>query len=285
MRFFLRTRKFKVCVSVMAAVLVCLIVLRAVTDFFSTGSSAVSTLLSPVTQLVTALDNTFSDLNKKLIDGDTLLLENKSLKEQLAALRAENAQLQQIKNENEFYKNYLGIKDNHPDFSFLGAKVVAKDSSDPFGSFTVNKGSFDDVSVYDPVIVGEYLVGYVYSVGPTTCKVLTILHPDMTIGANDSRTDDSGIISGTADFAAQNKVKLYNLSRSCNVAVGDYIVTSGEGIFPEGILIGTVDNIKSDNYTSSLYATVIPFADLESLKNVMIITNFNNQGALWEGGQ
>ena len=123
-------------------------------------------------------------------------------------------------------------------------------------------------------------MGYISQVGLTTSKVTTILSPQIVAGANDSRTGDTGVISGTADFAAEKKLKFYNLTRDCQIAVGDTVITSGEGLFPDGLLIGTVETIKSDSNTSSLYSTVIPFVDFTDIRNVMVITDFEGQGAL-----
>ena len=64
------------------------------------------------------------------------------------------------------------------------------------------------------------------------------------------------------------------------MAVGDYIVTSGEGIFPEGLLIGSVKSIGSEKYNTSIFATVEPFADLDDIRDVMVITDFEGQGGL-----
>ena len=64
------------------------------------------------------------------------------------------------------------------------------------------------------------------------------------------------------------------------MAVGDFIVTSGEGIFPEGLLIGTVRSIGSEKYNTSLFAEVEPFANLNDIRDVMVITGFEGQGGL-----
>ena len=116
--------------------------------------------------------------------------------------------------------------------------------------------------------------------GLTTAKVNTVLSAELTAGALDNRTSDSGIVSGTVELANKGQTKFYNLSRSCNIAVGDYVVTSGEGIFPSGILIGTIQSIGSDKYNTSIYANVKPFVEIDEIKNVMVITDFDGQGGL-----
>ena len=118
----------------------------------------------------------------------------------------------------------------------------------------------------------------------TTSKITTISSPELIAGALDNRTTDSGLLSGNLEFAEKGYAKFYNLSRSCNIAIGDYVVTSGEGIFPEGLLIGTIQSIGSDEYNTSIYASVKPFVDIEEIRDVMVIIDFEGQGGLIVGG-
>ena len=144
----------------------------------------------------------------------------------------------------------------------------------------INKGSLNGIAANDPVRTEAGLVGYVSQTGLTTSKVVTVLSAELTAGALDNRTNDSGILSGTAELAGEGLTKFYNLSRSCNIAVGDYVVTSGEGIFPAGLLIGTIKSIGSDKYNTSIYANIEPFVDFSEIKSVMVITDFEGQGGL-----
>lgn len=280
MRFFLRTKKFRICLSVIAAVLALCIAVRIIGGVISPGSGLLGTIIAPFQSLATSVSRAIDNLEKKYNDGNELLLENQRLKEENDALRKQNTDYDETLRQNEFYKDYLEIKDNNPDFSFCDAKLISLDKDDLYLSFVINKGSSHGVKQYDPVIVGNSLVGYISKVGLTTSKVTTLLSPQIVAGATDSRTGDAGVIAGTADFAAEKKIKLYNLSRDCQVAVGDTIVTSGEGLFPQGLLIGTVETIKSDTFTSSLYSSVIPFVDFTDINKVMVITKFEGQGAL-----
>ena len=136
------------------------------------------------------------------------------------------------------------------------------------------------ISANDPVITEAGLVGFVSQAGLTTSKIVTVLSPELSAGALDNRTNDSGVLSGAVSLASDGRTRFYNLSRSCNIAVGDYVVTSGEGIFPSGLLIGTIQSIGSDKYNTSIYAEVKPFVDFDSLKGVMVITEFDGQGGL-----
>lgn len=280
MRFFLRTKKFRVCLSIIAVTLALCIAVRVIGGILSPGSGLWGTIIAPFQQAATYISRGIDNFQKKYSQGNELLLENQKLKEENDSLRKQNVDYQETMRQNEFYRDYLEIKDSNPDFTFCDAKLISVDKDDLYHSFVINKGSVDGIEAYDPVIIGNSLVGYISKVGLTTSKVTTILSPEIVAGANDSRTADTGIISGTADFAAEDKLKFYNLTRDCQVAVGDTVVTSGEGLFPNGLLIGTVETIKSDTNTSSLYSTVVPFVDFSHITNVMIITSFQGQGAL-----
>lgn len=57
-------------------------------------------------------------------------------------------------------------------------------------------------------------------------------------------------------------------------------MTSGEGIFPDGLIIGEIESIGSDEIDNSIYAVISPFVDFSEIKNVMVITDFDGQGGL-----
>ena len=178
----------------------------------------------------------------------------------------------------EFYKNYLEIKDSHPDFKFAPATLISRDSADPYKGFVINKGSTDGIKAYDPVITDAGLVGYISEVGLTTSKVTTVLSPKFKAGGRDSRTADEGILSGRADFAKDNKCYFYNLQRDCSLSIGDSIITAGGGVFPKGLVIGTVGDIKQQIKGSSIYAVVDTAVDFDDIRNVMVITYYTGQG-------
>ena len=280
MRFFFRSKQFKIILAVTLALIVVSVSCIMLGGRISPQANLAGTLIAPFRTAFSAISNGVEDFFSALSDGNATLIKNAELETEISELREQIADYDKMSRENEFYKKYLEIKDKHPDFNFAPAAIISRDANDPFKSFTVNAGSIDGVEKRDPVITEAGLVGYVSEVGISTCKIETILNPDITLGALDNRTGDSGILYGSLETAEEGLTGLYNLSRSCSVAVGDYIVTSGEGIFPEGLLIGTIRSIGSEKYNTSIYATVKPFADIDNLRSVMIITNFEGQGGL-----
>lgn len=283
MRFFFRSKQFKVILSVTIVLIALSVTCVILGGRISPQADFAGTVIAPFRTLGAKISQGVEDFVGLFNAGNEASLKNAELESEINDLREQLVDYEEITRENEFYKEYLEIKEDHPDFKFAPATLIARDNNDPFKGFTINQGSLHGISQYDPVITDAGLVGYVTEVGLTTSKVTTILDPDITLGALDNRTSDSGILYGNLETAEKGLTGLYNLSRSCNVAVGDFIVTSGEGIFPKGLLVGTIQTIGSEKYNTSIYATIEPFADLNNLKNVMVITEFKGQGGIKPG--
>ena len=286
MRFFFRSRQFKVILSILIVLIAVSVIFSLIGSQISPQANIIGMITAPFRSAANGIWDGVEDFISAYKDGNELMLENAELEAEVNELREQLSDYQQTQAENEFYKKYLKIAENHPDFKFTAATLISRDNDDPYQSFVINKGSLNGVSAYDPVITDAGLVGFVSQVGLTTSKVTTILSPELSIGALDSRTNDSGVVSGNLEMARNGKTKFYNLARSCNVAIGDYVATSGEGIFPKGLLIGKIEAIGTDKYNTSIYATVTPFADVSEIRQVMVITDFEGQGnVIYEVGE
>lgn len=277
MRFFFRSRQFKIIAGIFVIVAVAAAAVAFVGASIAPQADIAGTIAAPFQKLASGISGFFSDISKSYNEGNEILLENAELRLELNELRSRLSEYDEAVAQNEFYKNYLGIKESNPDFIFSEASVIARDAEDPYGGFVINRGSLHDIALYDPVITDAGLVGYISEVGLTTSKVTTILSHELTVGAIDNRSRDSGIVSGALSLAGDGMCRMSNLSRSCNVAIGDYIITSGEGVFPDGLLIGIIEEIGSDPYNTTIYADIKPFSDISELREVMVITEFDGQ--------
>lgn len=278
MRFFLRSPQFRKTAIIVAVVLVLTITAAAIGGFMAPQAGLMGAVAAPFQKLGAAISGAWNENAANYQSAAKLNAEKKALEEEVNELREQLVDYQQAINQNKFYEDYLGIKEVNPDFKFCSGMIISSDPDDIFGGFTVDAGSLNGVALYDPVITDAGLVGYVTQVGPSTSKITTILSPSLTCGAFDSRTNDAGALSGTAEFAAKGNTRFYNLPRTCSVAVGDLVITSGNGVFPSGLIIGSVTNIGNDSLSSSLYATIEPAVNFDELTEVMIITSFAGQG-------
>lgn len=284
MRLFLRSRRFKIAATVISVVLVVSIIIRIAGGIIAPGASVLGTIAAPFEQFASSVTRFFNDFNTRVNKSDELVRENEELQNEINRLTQELLDYENALQENEFYEDYLEIKEQHQDFKFEPALLTAYDADNEFYSFNINKGSLSGVAAYDPVISSQGLIGYVSQVAPSYAKVTTILSPTISVGGYDNRTGDAGILSGHLSLAGKKLTQLSKLSRSCSVAIGDYVVTSGGGVFPQGLLIGTVSALDASDTNNYLYATISPAVDFENISECMVITNFAGQGALLSDG-
>ena len=279
MRFFFRSRKFKILLSVFLGLVILAGILFATGETLTPGSNIVATVTAPFKEAANWVTSGVSKFFKAFGEYDKLALENEELRKENEALVSELLKHQEAVTENEFLKEFLEIKEKNKDYIMEPATVTVRDTNDPYGGFTVNKGSLDGIAVGDPVITSAGLVGYVSEVGLSYAKVTTILSSNTNIAAIDRRTADVGVVGGSLKLAAEGKCRMYNIRNTAPVAVGDYVVTSGGGVYPEGLIIGKISAVTADDVTLSLTAEIIPSAEVYSSDNVMIITYFAGQGA------
>lgn len=278
MRFFFRSKKFKIMLGITSCVLVLALVAGIVGSAFSPQNGVIGAVTTSVEGFFNSCSDWVSDFFTKFEDNSELMQENSSLKSQVDELTSELMGYEEAKQENEMYEKYYGIKEQNPDYIMEPATLISRNADDPYGSFLINKGSLSGIAQYDPVITEAGLIGYISEVNPSYSKVTTVLDSTISCGGLDRRTRDSGIVSGELALAEQGKTRLNNLLRSSGVASGDYIVTSGGGVFPEGIIIGTVDSVHNESYNTALYAVITPVVDFSELRDMMVITYFSGQG-------
>lgn len=128
-------------------------------------------------------------------------------------------------------------------FDFVSAKVV-NNSTDRFTNFiTINKGKNDGIKSGMAVISPQGVVGKVKMTSQHFSVVASILNIDIMVSGVMKRTGYFGTIQW--DGTDPDYINFNFIPRHVEPIVGDSIITSGySGIFPEGILIGTISNIE-----------------------------------------
>ena len=269
---FFRSIQFKIFVAV-ALVLFGLMLNSSVRNGVAGfGEGIVGSIITPLQKLSTSISNAvggsltvFTDINKLKKQNAALTKQNKDLIQKQKDYDTYKSEIQRL-------KDLLGIKENNPTLSFTDAEIIAREPNGDLSSFTVDKGSLDGVNAKDAVITGDGLVGYVGEVGPTWSTVNTLLYLGSEVGAYISRTRDVGVVENNSEYAEKGLCKLSYLPRGCSVTKGDMVITSGIGsIFPKGITIGYVQDIKTETHGLSLFATVKPAVDVKTIKAVFII--------------
>ena len=276
MKDFFETWKFKILVGIAVFLAAIMAYAGANGRLTAAPQEILSVAVAPFQRAAAAVSNGVSSLWEKYTNIDAILEENEKLTTENAELRGQMVDYDKLKAENEAYKALTNIQEQHPEMSYVSSFVIGRDPLDSFYGFTLDKGSLDGVEANDAITSDEgYLLGVVTEVDLTSCKVMTILHPSFNAAGVVSRTRDNGIITGSADYAAEGLCILSNLSRSTLTKANDQVITTGlGGVFPPDVLVGVVQELVPEASGKSTIAVIKPGADPRTVKHVFIITNY-----------
>ena len=264
----------------LAAVIVT--VTMAALSAFGTGvatplQNAAGVLSAPFRAGFSAVTNWVDDRIRFADDYDALKEENAELKKRVAKLEEENRQAQADSAENKRLRELLNLRPQERNLQFESAMVVDHTSSNWTRTLTLNKGSSMDIAPKDCVINSEgYLVGVITEVGTNWATVLTTIDTDFEIGATVFRTGEAAIASGDFNLMGEHLLKLNYISSESALLNGDLVLTSGlGGYYPEGLVIGSVEDVITDDSGAMDYALLSPAVNFDELTEVFVITDFS----------
>ena len=276
MKDFFDTWKFKILVIVAVFLVGIMAYADANGRLTAAPQELLSVVLTPLQKVTSALSGGAASVWEKYTSIDDVMDRNEQLEAENAELRQQMVDYDRIKAENDAYKALARIQDTNSEASYVSAFVIGRDPLDEFGGFTLDQGSTDGVAVNDAIISDRgYLLGVVVEVDATSCKVMTILHPSFNAAGVISRTRENGIITGSADYAADGQCVLTNLDRATEARKGDQVITTGlGGVFPANLLVGTVQEVVPEQSGKSSSAVILPGADPRTVKHVFIVTEY-----------
>jgi len=199
----------------------------------------------------------------------SLKKESDNLKLKIKTLESENLVLIELKKENEILRKALeiGLK---KDFKLVFAQVIGKDVSQD--SILIDQGSKDGVRVGLPVITQQKtLVGKISQVYENFSKVQLLSNNESSFDAKISDTEIYGIVKGKGNF----KFYFDLIPKDREIKEGDFLVTSAlGGVFPPGLLIGEIKEVKKSDVELFQKAEIKPAFDITELKFLFVITEW-----------
>ena len=200
--------------------------------------------------------------------------ENESLKQEIVELNNKISESQSIQN----LKKALNFIPEDYKANMISASVVSKTDGNWYTSFVIGAGSDAGVKKDSLVMNGSGLVGIVYEVSKNYSKAISILDTKSSVSFKLLKNSDyKGVITQDTDISGKEKYKEngylqgYMFDSSYDVLPGDTLVTSGLGLYPEGILIGKVDKVIDDKNKSLKYVVIKPYADFKNIDDVIVI--------------
>ncbi len=193
-------------------------------------------------------------------------------------LRIERQELLQERAEVERLHRLLGFAQSSPGRSYVGARVVGV-SLAPSGLqlLVVDRGEADGVTRGKPVVTADGVVGRVHGATAHTAEVLALTDRYSAVAVRVDRTRARADVRGLGKPGA---CKLDYALRSDDVVEGDLLVSSGtDGVFPRGIPVGKVSQLKKAGNGLFVDATVTPAVDVTRLEEVLVVTSWEAPAA------
>lgn len=256
------------------------VTLAAMSIFSSTASplgNIVGVITSPFRSAAQSVADWYNEKQDYFADNRALRAANEELKRQIAEMQADVRDAETALEENERYREMLGLREKHRSFELESARVLNRSRSNWTSSLTLNCGTDYGIAVGDCVITERYeLVGVVSEVGYNWCTVLTVIDTDSSLGARVFRTGDVGLAQGDFALMGQGLLELsYLPNEGSQLLPGDLVLSSGlGGYYPADLTIGSVREVRTDDSGAASYAVVQPAADLETLTQVFVVKDF-----------
>lgn len=255
-------------------VLICILLFASAKDRLNVSfiDNAVNVVTKPFVSATAKTEQFFGDFfgyfknKKKLVKTvDELTYKNNYLEQKVNSLTS-------LEKENERLRDLLKLRDKYPEYKTVAASVIAKESGNYSRFITIDKGKESGIEVNKAVISQDGLVGLVFEVGNGWAKIQTILDPSTSVGCKITRTGDISVSEGDISLINQGLLKMLYISGGFTILEGDIVETSGLGeIYPQGIAIGRIKEIKVEESTDSQYALITPIVDFSDLYEVLVI--------------
>lgn len=215
--------------------------------------------------------------------------ENERLKIVVAQYTREKAQYNAIAADNENYKkllNFTKTQSNKYNYSYHYASVVSLTTEPSNNTLVIDLGARDGVKPNMSVISDKGMVGIISEVSEftSTVKLLTMMdssdpnsQPPIAATAMNKINQTFGMVE---DFNQQTgRLLMTRIADNDPIAKGDTIISSGiGGLYPRGLIIGTVESVGVGEYGLTKTAVVKPAAEFEDWKQLLVVFTPEEEG-------
>jgi len=201
---------------------------------------------------------------------DNLRAENEELRKELSALRLQLVQIDEYKLENErLHKLLNSVDDYRPKFDYHTTTVINRDPSTWYETIRINGGAADGFAPNMPVVCAEGLVGRIINTSEHESEVLLITDRNGAVSCMVQNTRTIGVVEGDNETT---NLSMIHVPYDAEIENYQQVITSGYGgIYPQGLLVGYINNIDLQSDGLMLNIDVRSYVDFEHLEDVMVL--------------
>jgi len=230
------------------------------------------TFASPIQSASSKASGATTGFFQQIFNFRSIAQQNEQLKERLTQVEQELNTARQATAENERLKALLNLNETIK-ISSVPARVIARDPSVWFNTITINRGSSSGIEMNMPVVTGGGIVGRVITVSPWASQVMLLTDEKAGAGAVVGQLGSGalGSVKGRADTGVA-LIEMRYVSGLEKVEVGDSVMTTGQdGIYPPGLNVGRVVDVKNGTATQAHQILIQPGAQLDHLEEVAVL--------------
>lgn len=265
MQKFVYTKLFKV--ILIAALFLLLIFLNPV-NIFNPIRSGFSAMLLPFQKAFYSFSAGVENIKDFAGSIGQLKSENEKLIKENQSLLAENAMVNDVKNENTMLREQLNLLPRDK-YNLSAAFVVSQNPNETGSWLEINKGSDDGIVSGMPVIVSNgILIGRIQQVDSKSSQVMLLTNPKSTINIMTIESGAKGVAKGEYGLGIIFDMVL----QTDSINVGDSVITSGiSSDIPRGLYVGTIQEIhQSDDHLFQQAVLAAPI-QVSKLQMVFVI--------------
>jgi rod shape-determining protein MreC len=193
--------------------------------------------------------------------------ENRNLRKKIAELQNEINSYREMYYEVGRLKKLLSLEETIV-YSAVAARVISQERSSLFRTIIIDKGTDEGLNESLPVVTQQGIVGRVIESSWNVSRVLLVTDYNSNIDALVQGSRAQGVMQG----GGQQFARLKYVQRTDEVKAGDTVVTSGlGGVFPKGLVLGTVVVAEKGEKGLFQYVEVTPAVDFTKLEEVLVL--------------
>ena len=234
--------------------------------------------LAPFRAAATALTTTAENYYGYMFRYEALEAENKVLEERIAEMEDVARQADSVSRENERLRQALNLAASHEDYKLADAYIIGWSSTDWENTLTINRGTAAGIQEnMCAVTANGEVVGLVTEAGLNYAIVTTVLDSTLEISGTISTSGYNGMVSGGYKDGHETLLQMNYLPSASIIRNQDQVVTSGSTVYPRGLIMGYIVDAGFEETGVAKYALLDPAADISSLEQVFIITEYTTE--------
>lgn len=208
-----------------------------------------------------------ANLTATTIEIGGLRSKNSSLILENSVLKAENAKLKKLEDENKSLREQIGSKTKNLKIKLV-AVVIGNGGFGTKKVLLIDKGSNEKVKENDLVVVKDILIGKIVNVSPKVASIQLLSDPDSSIPVI-TMSGAEGILEGK--FGSE--INITNVLQSEELKEKEIVFTSGKDNFPRNLIVGEIGRINKVDKEFFQSAVVNQLVDPEKLNLVYLLEN------------